>query len=65
MAAHRNRIFHVIIPQQNMRDVEELPAEVREAVHFHPVKTMDEVLRLALAGGPYAGDTPSAAALRQ
>ncbi len=65
VAAHRNRIYHVIIPQQNMRDVEELPAEVREAVHFHPVKTMDEVLRLALAGGPYAGDAPSAAALRQ
>jgi ATP-dependent Lon protease len=65
VAAHRNRIYHVIIPQQNVRDVEELPAEVRDAVHFHPVKTMDEVLRLALTGGPYAGDAPSEAALRQ
>ncbi|HUX32371.1 MAG TPA: endopeptidase La, partial [Gemmatimonadaceae bacterium] len=42
VAAHRNRIVHVIIPQQNLRDVEELPQEVRDAVHFYPVKTMDE-----------------------
>jgi ATP-dependent Lon protease len=65
VAAHRNRIHHVIIPQLNLREVEELPAEVREGVHFHPVKTMDEVLRLALAGAPYAGDAPSAAAFTQ
>jgi ATP-dependent Lon protease len=65
VAAHRNRIYHVIIPQLNLREVEELPAEVREGVHFHAVKTMDEVLRLALVGGPYAGDAPSAAALTQ
>jgi ATP-dependent Lon protease len=65
VAAHRNRIYHVIVPQLNLREVEELPAEVREAVHFHPVKTMDEVLRLALAGAPYAGDAPSATAFTQ
>ena len=65
VAAHRNRIYHVIIPQLNLREVEELPAEVRDAVHFHPVKTMDEVLRLALVGAPYAGDAPSVVALNQ
>ncbi len=65
VAAHRNRIVQVIIPQQNLREVEELPAEVREAVRFFPVRTMDEVLRLALAGDRYAGDAPSAAALTQ
>ncbi len=65
VAAHRNHIVHVIIPQQNLRDVEELPAEVREAVRFHPVKTMDDVLRVALVGDRYAGDAPSAAAVTQ
>jgi len=65
VAAHRNHIVHVIIPHQNLRDVEELPAEVREAVRFHPVKTMDEVLAIALVHGSFAGDAPSAAALTQ
>jgi ATP-dependent Lon protease len=49
VAAHRNRVAHVVIPHDNVRDLDELPAEVRAAVSFHPVKTMDEVLALALA----------------
>jgi ATP-dependent Lon protease len=49
VAAHRNRVAHVIIPHENARDLDELPEEVRAAVSFHPVKTMDEVLALALA----------------
>jgi ATP-dependent Lon protease len=49
VAAHRNRVAHVIIPHENVRDLDELPEEVRVAVSFHPVKTMDEVLTLALA----------------
>ena len=48
VAAHRNRIYDVIIPYRNERDIEEMPEEVREAVRFHPVRTMDEVLTLAL-----------------
>ncbi len=48
VAAHRNRVAHVIIPHENGRDLDELPEEVRAAVSFHPVKTMDEVLALAL-----------------
>jgi ATP-dependent Lon protease len=49
VAAHRNRVAHVVIPHENVRDLDELPEEVRAAVSFHPVKTMDEVLTLALA----------------
>ena len=60
VAAHRQRVAHVIIPAGNVRDLEELPAEVRSGVRFHPVKTMDEVLahraaraaRCAAAGAP-------------
>ena len=48
VAAHRNGVRHVLLPHQNLRDLEDLPAEVRSAVTFHPVQTMDEVLRIAL-----------------
>jgi ATP-dependent Lon protease len=48
VAAHRNKVSDVIIPHGNARDIEELPEEVRASVRFHPVKTMDEVLALAL-----------------
>ena len=48
VAAHRNHIHHVIIPQQNARDLDEMPDEVKQVVSFHPVQSMDEVLALAL-----------------
>ncbi len=48
VAAHREGIRHVIIPVGNVRELDEFPAEVRAAVAFHPVKTMDEVLKLGL-----------------
>ena len=52
VAAHRARVAHVLIPKANARDVEELPEEVRAAVRFHAVDTMDEVLALALRAAP-------------
>ena len=52
VAAHRNKVTDVIIPYGNSRDVEELPEEVRATVRFHPVKTMDEVLAIALRPAP-------------
>jgi ATP-dependent Lon protease len=61
VAAHRNAVRHVIIPHQNLRDVEELPEEVRSGVTFHPVKTMDEVLALALARVDVTSDVPAVA----
>jgi ATP-dependent Lon protease len=48
VAAHRNGIKHVIIPFANAREVEELPEEVQKSVHFHGVKSMDDVLAVAL-----------------
>jgi ATP-dependent Lon protease len=50
VAAHRNKVSDVIIPHGNTRDLDELPEEVRSAVRFHPVKTMDEVLAIAMRG---------------
>jgi ATP-dependent Lon protease len=49
VAALRNRITHVIVPQENARDLDELPVEVKTGIHFHPVRSMDEVLAVALA----------------
>ena len=68
VAAFRAGVRHVVIPWQNSRDLPELPVEVRDGLTFHPVRTMDEVLTVALAGGagraqPFAGDAPTAAAL--
>ncbi len=48
VAAHRHHVSHVVVPAANVRDLEELPKEVHDAVQFHAVKTMDEVLALAL-----------------
>ncbi len=58
VAAHRQRIAHVIVPHANVKDIAELPEEVREAVTWHPVRTMDEVLALALRTPvvPYRAD---------
>jgi ATP-dependent Lon protease len=48
VAAHRNRVRTVILPQRNARDTAELPAEVRDEMTWHPVSSMDEVLSVAL-----------------
>ncbi|GAC1480475.1 MAG: endopeptidase La [Gemmatimonadaceae bacterium] len=48
VAAHRAHVAHVIIPHQNVRDLDDVPEEVREVISFHPVRTMDEVLAVAL-----------------
>ncbi|MBC7894085.1 MAG: endopeptidase La [Cytophagaceae bacterium] len=50
VAAVRARKELVIIPHGNAREVEELPLEVRQGLTIRPVKSMDEVLELALAG---------------
>ncbi|HEY9227584.1 MAG TPA: endopeptidase La [Gemmatimonadaceae bacterium] len=61
VAAHRNTIRHVLIPHQNARDVEELPEDVRSSITLHPVKTMDEVLALALVHTDFEQEVPAVA----
>jgi ATP-dependent Lon protease len=48
LAAHAAGLTDVIIPERNRADLEDVPAEVREALAFHPVMTLGEVLDLAL-----------------
>ena len=51
LAARRVGIKTVIIPEGNRKDIEELPAVVREEIKFIPVKQVDEVFAIVLEGG--------------
>jgi ATP-dependent Lon protease len=50
LGAHRAGIKHVILPKENEADLDDLPAEVREALTFTCVSTLDEVFSIALEG---------------
>lgn len=50
LAATRAGITRVILPADNERDLEEIPADVREKMEFHLVEWMDEVVNIALDG---------------
>jgi ATP-dependent Lon protease len=48
LAAHAAGLTDVILPERNAPDLEEVPAEVRQRMRFHPVASIDEVLAIAL-----------------
>jgi ATP-dependent Lon protease len=48
LAAHRAGLFEVILPQDNEKDVAEVPENLRTAMKMHFVETMDQVLAVAL-----------------
>lgn len=48
LAAYRSGISTVLIPEDNMRDLDDIDAEAREHLRFIPCKTADDVLRAAL-----------------
>jgi ATP-dependent Lon protease len=50
LAALRGGIKTVLIPEENEKDLVEIPANIREGLEIIPVKHVDEVLRLALTG---------------
>lgn len=47
LAARRNHVKEIIIPEKNVRDLNLLDAEVKGDVIFHPVSTIEEVLKIA------------------
>ncbi|MFC5558182.1 endopeptidase La [Ureibacillus thermophilus] len=51
LGAHRAGLTTIIIPQDNERDIDDIPETVREQLTFKPVKTAEEVLKIALVGG--------------
>ena len=44
LAAHREGMNTIILPKDNIRDIEEIPKNIREQLEFVPVTSMDEVL---------------------
>jgi ATP-dependent Lon protease len=48
LAAHRSGIRTVLLPSRNLRDLDEIPEEVREGVRLVPIDTMDQVIAEAL-----------------
>ena len=52
LAALRGGIKHVLIPKDNVKDLEEIPENVKTGLTIHPVKWIDEVLTLGLAAQP-------------
>ncbi|MFQ3186624.1 endopeptidase La [Marinomonas primoryensis] len=48
LAAHRGGIKTVIIPQENARDLKEIPDNIKADIEVIPVKWIDEVLDIAL-----------------
>ena len=52
LAALRGGIRQVIIPEENMKDLQEIPDNVKEGLEITPVKWIDQVLAIALERQP-------------
>ena len=52
LAAHAAGLTEVILPERNRGDLDDVPADVREAMTFHPVMSIGEVLEQALEPAP-------------
>jgi ATP-dependent Lon protease len=52
LAAHRGGIKTVLIPKENVKDLQEIPEEVKNAIEIIPVQWFDEVLQRALERKP-------------
>ncbi len=68
LAAHRGGIKTVLIPTENVKDLTEIPDNIKNKLDIHPVKWVEEVLEMALErkpepldGSKEASSTPPAA----
>ena len=52
LAAHRGGIKEVLIPDENRRDIKEIPENIKGDIKIRPVKWIDEVLEIALQKTP-------------
>ena len=52
LAAHRGGIKRVLIPEQNSKDLVEIPTNIKDALEIIPVRWIDKVLELALSSVP-------------
>src|SRR5262249_15830290 len=65
LAAHRAGIKTVIIPEENKRDLKEIPKNIKAGLEIKPVKWIDEVLQIALPyqPEPLPPEVPTAASI--
>ena len=65
LAAHRGGIKTVVIPQENVKDLREIPVNIKNRLEISPVERIDEVLEIALTRQPQALVAASAQADKQ
>ncbi|MCW7553068.1 endopeptidase La [Endozoicomonas gorgoniicola] len=59
LAAHRGGIKKVVIPEENRKDLKEIPDNIKEDLDIIPVQWIDQVLEVALQYTPVALPEPS------
>ena len=59
LAAHRGGVKTVIIPEENERDLVDIPKNIKQNLDIKPVRWIDEVLELALTHLPEPRKTPA------
>ena len=52
LAAHRGNIKKILIPEQNLKDLIDIPDEIKDGVNVIPVKWIDQVIEIALTKEP-------------
>jgi ATP-dependent Lon protease len=52
LAAHRGGIRTVMIPEENVKDLQEIPASAKDRLEIVPVRWIDQVLKVALEKEP-------------
>jgi ATP-dependent Lon protease len=63
LAAHRGGIKTVLIPEENVKDLTEIPEDVKNKLDLHPVKWIDEVLTIALERNPVPAEPVEVSAI--
>ena len=52
LAAHRGNLKKILIPEQNMKDLVDIPSDVKDSLSIVPVRWIDQVIELALTRKP-------------
>lgn len=52
LAAHRSNVKNVLIPEENLKDLKEIPDNIKKDLNIKPVRWIDQVLSYALNGYP-------------
>ncbi len=60
LAAHRAGIKKVLIPEENVKDLVEIPGNIKNKLNIHPVRWVDQVLEQALEHKPESLSKPDA-----